>query len=93
MVHGHPRRCGRTRPRPLSPCEDTTQGGYAVKKGEVSWYAGPANGPSGTRRSGCSDGMPYRTGDYLSVLPENDPGLVARTIERLGTRRGPQTAP
>ncbi|WP_433519540.1 bifunctional cytochrome P450/NADPH--P450 reductase [Nonomuraea sp. CA-143628] len=32
------------------------------------------------------DGMRYRTGDYLSVLPQNDPHLVARMIERLGTR-------
>ncbi|MEW9548446.1 bifunctional cytochrome P450/NADPH--P450 reductase [Nonomuraea sp. NPDC050783] len=32
------------------------------------------------------DGMRYRTGDYLSILPCNDPGLVTRMIERLGTR-------
>ncbi|MYS53702.1 hypothetical protein GTW46_27195 [Streptomyces sp. SID6013] len=32
-------------------------------------------------------GIPYRTGDYLSVLPENDPALVDRMIARLGTRK------
>ncbi|ROR46541.1 bifunctional cytochrome P450/NADPH--P450 reductase [Kitasatospora cineracea] len=32
------------------------------------------------------DGVRYRTGDYLSVLPHNNPGLVARMIERLGTQ-------
>ncbi|MCS7483530.1 bifunctional cytochrome P450/NADPH--P450 reductase [Umezawaea endophytica] len=32
------------------------------------------------------DGVRYRTGDYLSVLPHNDPGVVARMIARLGTR-------
>ena len=32
------------------------------------------------------DGMHYRTGDYLSVLPHNDPSLIARMIERLGLR-------
>ncbi|MEU2234077.1 bifunctional cytochrome P450/NADPH--P450 reductase [Streptomyces vietnamensis] len=32
------------------------------------------------------DNLRYRTGDYLSVLPESDPALVARMITRLGTR-------
>ncbi|MFF8632396.1 bifunctional cytochrome P450/NADPH--P450 reductase [Streptomyces werraensis] len=32
------------------------------------------------------DGVSYRTGDYLSVLPENAPSLVDRMIARLGTR-------
>ncbi|MFJ7213673.1 bifunctional cytochrome P450/NADPH--P450 reductase [Amycolatopsis sp. NPDC098790] len=29
-------------------------------------------------------GFSYRTGDYLSVLPQNHPSLVARMIQRLG---------
>ncbi|MFJ7206682.1 cytochrome P450 [Streptomyces sp. NPDC098789] len=33
-------------------------------------------------------GTSYRTGDYLSVLPENHPELVARLLERLGLRAG-----
>ncbi|ATE54653.1 cytochrome P450 [Actinosynnema pretiosum] len=32
------------------------------------------------------DGTSYRTGDYLSVLPQNHPDLVRRAVARLGTR-------
>ncbi|MEW2571823.1 cytochrome P450 [Streptomyces sp. NPDC047070] len=33
------------------------------------------------------DSVSYRTGDYLSVLPENDPALVDRMLARLGTSK------
>ncbi|MEU6103328.1 bifunctional cytochrome P450/NADPH--P450 reductase [Streptomyces flaveolus] len=46
-------------------------------------------GPSGRSKRHLEVRLPddvrYRTGDYLSVLPENDPALVARLIARLGT--------
>ncbi|GAA1614098.1 flavodoxin domain-containing protein [Actinoplanes couchii] len=32
------------------------------------------------------EGVTYRTGDYLSVRPENDPVLVTRMLNRLGLR-------
>ncbi|GIE76430.1 bifunctional cytochrome P450/NADPH--P450 reductase 2 [Actinoplanes philippinensis] len=34
------------------------------------------------------DGWSYRTGDYLSVLPQNHPSLVTRMITRLGLTAG-----
>ncbi|HWS39163.1 MAG TPA: hypothetical protein VN408_41270, partial [Actinoplanes sp.] len=33
-------------------------------------------------------GGTYRTGDYLSIVPENDPALVSRMLDRLGLRPG-----
>lgn len=47
-------------------------------------------GPSGKSKRHIElrlpDGMVYRTGDYLSVLPHNHPSAISRLVDRLGIR-------
>ncbi len=38
--------------------------------------------PPGTSKSACPEGLSYRAGDYLGVLPRNPPELVQRVASR-----------
>ena len=67
-------------------------GSRARSSRTASWstWRAAVPGPSGTSRSPCPQGMTYRAGDYLAVLPLNP---AARRRPRAGRASGSPTTP